>query len=306
MIRTLLHNITPGSAGGNFQIDTFNMKKAIHKVALLIFLLAAMITAAQPAGDSTAPKTSMQFKLGVFYNTGLNYYGRTDSLRSSGFFPVLEAWFNNHFYITAAPVFVINSLDGFDYAGTVAVAGYRFGKENKSAGNIYFVKPFYKDNSQLVQSALKAQAAASGSWLNKAVNVTIGGDVKFSDKIDFGLNAGLDHLFRFELDGPSVLVIDPSAYVHAGTQQFTKTYYKQSSFLLFPGIQQEVTEEVSNFKVLSYEFSVPIVFAKGKFQLLATPAYVIPQNLITVANRPDLSERGRNMFYATIGTKLTF
>jgi len=47
-----------------------------------------------------------------------------------------------------------------------------------------------------------------------------------------------------------------------------------------------------------------VIFAKDKFQLLLTPAYVIPQNLITVQERPDLSESGKEMFYATIGVKI--
>jgi hypothetical protein len=101
-------------------------------------------------------------------------------------------------------------------------------------------------------------------------------------------------------------VINPSAYLNAGTQQFTKTYYKQSSFLFFPGVEQMVAQHVSSFNILSYEFSAPVIYAKGKLQLLLIPAYVIPQNLITVTNRPDLSERGREMFYATVGAKATF
>src|SRR6476659_5936398 len=66
-----------------------------------------------------------QFKIGVYYNSGLNYYGRTDSLKSSGFFPMAELWFNKNFYITAAPVFVNNAVASFDYAGTVATAGFQ-------------------------------------------------------------------------------------------------------------------------------------------------------------------------------------
>jgi hypothetical protein len=100
-------------------------------------------------------------------------------------------------------------------------------------------------------------------------------------------------------------VIDPSAYIFAGTQQFTKTYYKQSNFLLFPPVQQQVSEDVKKFNILSYEFSLPVIFAKGKFQLLVTPAYVMPQHRVIVQGRPDLSERGKNMFYATIGSKIT-
>lgn len=274
------------------------------------FLLGFTTTAlflslvAKAQSDSTGKADKTEFKFGVYYNTGLNYYGRTDSLRSSGFFPLAEVWFNKSFYINAAPVFVINNVTPFDYAGTIATAGYRFTTENKFAGNIYFVKPFYKDNSQLVQSALKAQAAATFTWFDKAVNFTGGGDMKISDKVDFGVTGGLDHIFRMQPGDGSVLVIDPSAYLNAGTQQFTKTYYKQSSFLLFPGVEQTVSQKVSNFNILSYEFSMPVIFSTGKFQGIFIPAYVIPENLVTVANRPDLSERGRKMFYATIGVKV--
>ena len=280
------------------------MKKKYCAGISLLLMMVSFVSIAQT--DSTIKKDKPQFKLGVYYNSSLNYYGRTDSLKSSGFFPVAELWLNKNFYITAAPVFITNQAIGFEYAGSVATAGVRFGKEKKYSSNIYIVKPVYKDNSQLVQSALKAQAVGTYTSLNKIINITIGGDVKLSDQLDYGATAGLDHIFRFELPGQSVLVIDPSAYVNAGTQQFTRTSYKQSGFLFFPGAQQQVTEQVSNFNILSYEFSMPIVFAKGKFQVIANPSYVLPQNLIMVANRPDLSERGKSMFYATIGIKATF
>jgi hypothetical protein len=39
---------------------------------------------------------------------------------------------------------------------------------------------------------------------------------------------------------------------------------------------------------------------------MATPSYIIPQNLLTVPNRPDLSERGENTFYTTLTAKYTF
>jgi len=272
---------------------------------LIVSATALLLTVSlQAQSDSTKEKAS--FKLGAYYNTNLNYYGRTDSLRSSGFFPVAELWFNKNVYVNAAPVFVNNSLSSFQYAGTVLTAGYQFNHSNKSAGNIYFVKPVYKDNSQLVQSALKAQFTATFTWLNKYVNLTGGGDIKLSDKVDYGFTGGLDHLFRIETGSQSLLVVDPSATVNAGTQQFTKTYYKKSSFLLFPGVEQTVTEDVKSLKILSYEFSMPVVFTKGKLQLIAVPAYVIPQNLIVVEGRPDLSERGKELFYATLGVKFNF
>lgn len=273
----------------------------------IFFLMTVMIAATSwGQSDSLPVKNKTEFKVGVYYNSNLNYYGRTDSLRSSGIFPMAELWFGKGFYINAAPVFVNNAISNFEYAGTVATAGYRFDGKDKISGNIFIVKPIYKDNTDLVQSALKAQFTSNFTFNNKVLNLTGGGDIKLSDNIDFGATAGIDHLFRVEPGKGIILVIDPSAYVYAGTQRFSKTYYKKSNFLFFPGVEQQVTESVNRFKILSYEFSMPVVIAKGKFQLIANPAYVIPQNLITVQNRPDLSERGKETFYITVGAKVIF
>jgi hypothetical protein len=269
-----------------------------------IFVALFVSLVGRSQSDSTATDNEMQFKFGAFYNSNLNYYGRTDSLRSSGFFPVAEWWFTKNFYINATPVFVNNPSSSFQYAGTVAIAGYQFHNENKLTGHLYVVKPFYKDNSQLVQSALKAQAAFTLTRLGKMVNITGGCDVKFSDKADIGVTGGLDHIFRIPFSNQSVFVINPSAYLYAGTQQFTNTYYTKRNFLIFPGAEQLVAENVKKFNVLSYEFSVPLIFTTGKFQVIVLPAYVIPQNLITVPGRPDLSERGKEMFYITAGAKI--
>jgi hypothetical protein len=276
------------------------MRQSLTTAFVFCMLCLSISSCAQT--DSLKNKT--QFKIGVYYNTHLNYYGRTDSLKSSGVFPVAELWFGKGFYINAAPVFVNNELSHFEYAGTVATSGYRFNRNDKFGGNIFFVKPIYPDNSQLVQSALKGQFSSNFTFMNKAVNITAGGDLKFSDNIDYGATAGLDHVFRFQSRKGLVIVLDPSAYINAGTQRFSKTYYKKSNFLFFPGVEQQVTEMVNEFRILSYEFSMPVVLAKGKIQVIANPAYVVPQNLVIVQNRPDLSERGEKMFYITLGAKV--
>ena len=276
-----------------------------HTGFVLLFVLVSYLSIGQSQTADEKMKTG--FKISANYNTGLNYYGRVDSLRSSGFFPLAELWFNESFYINAAPVFVNNSVESFQYAGMTTSAGYLFNSKNKWLGNIYVVKPFYLESTDLVQSALKAQTGMTFTWLNKIINVTGGGDIKFSDKTDYGITGGLDHIIRYQLNDKTVLVIDPSAFINAGTQQFTRSYLKRANgFLVFPGSEQVVTESAQKFNILSYEFSVPMIMAINKFQLLFTPAYVIPQNLLTVEGRPDLSEKGEKMFYATFGAKMSF
>lgn len=299
--RTITIRVTHYGLTSKLFYPTGTIMKRIFK------LLAAILLYSQTAFSQTdSTENKIKFKLGINYNTALNYYGRTDSLKSTGVFPLAELWFSKDFYVNAAPIFVNNSAQHFDYAGTVASIGYLH-ITDKWISNIYLLKPFYKESSQLVQSALQAQGSASISRLTKPINVTIGGDVKLSDKIDFGASAGLDHLIRKEMKNSSVLVIDPSFYTYAGTQNFTNTYYKKKTdFLLFPGNTEQVTENVQKFNVLAYEFSIPVVYARGNWMVLLTPYYVLPQNLVTVLNRPDLSERGQNMFYATAGLKYSF
>ena len=256
--------------------------KRFQKTLWVLLLLVSQVAFSQ---DDSTEKQQPKFKLGINYNSSLNYFGRTDSLRSTGFFPLAELWLTKDLYINAAPIFVNNAVQSMEYA----------------------LKPFYKQSSQLVQSALKAQTGASFSKLSRLINITAGADLKFSDKTDIGATAGIDHLIRKQFANNDVLVINPSAYVYAGTQNFTNTYNKnRPGFLLIPGSQQQVNENVTTFNVLAYEFSVPVVYAKGKWMALLTPAYIIPQNLLTVENRPDLSERGQNLLYATLGLKYSF
>jgi len=273
----------------------------------LSFIILVLLTTSCYSQEDSATKKESSFKIGLFYNSNLNYYGRTDSLRSSGVFPLGEVWFNKNVYVSAAPVFVNNAAYSFKYAGSVIALGYyKKNKTEKFLSHLYFTKPLYESNSQLVQSALKAQATANFSALNKYANINFGGDIKLSDKLDYGLTAGLDHLYKKEFADKLFLFLDPTATVNAGTQLFTNTYFKKSNFLLFPGVEQQVTAEVNKFNILSYEFSMPIILMKNKFQLIVNPAYVIPQNLIVVEGRPDLSERGREMFYITAGAKFIF
>ena len=103
----------------------------------MMIVVCCSSVAVHAQSDSTASK--FNFKFGVYYNSKLNYYGRTDSLQSIGVFPMAELWLKNKFYINAAPVFTHNKVAGFQYAGAVATAGYVY-NNGKSAGSYLFCK----------------------------------------------------------------------------------------------------------------------------------------------------------------------
>lgn len=277
-----------------------------HRFPVVVLLLAAAAAASAQTTDSlhikdsvTAEKTHLI--IGASYNSGLNYYGRVDSLHSKAFYPFVGIAIKNGLYVNASFVFLHNSLQS-QYAATSLEGGYNF-KDHKGnwAGNLSVTRFFYRQDIDLVQSAIREMASASLSNMNKVLDITIGASVKWSDRADLGGQIGVDHIFRFpDLFGNDVLVVDPSANVYAGSQNFTRTYYEQKNLLFLPVDQQQVIMTTQQFNILAYEFSLPMVYGYKKMNLIVTPAYVIPQNLIVVPGQPQLSGNGANLLYVTL------
>jgi hypothetical protein len=273
--------------------------------ALACYLLLAIIATAQ---DSATSNNKTELTASFTYNSAMNYYGRVDSLKSTGFYPYLGITFKNGIFVSSTFVFTHNSLST-DYAATLLTGGYNFkNKQGNWAGALSASYFLYRDQSELVQSAVKAQGDFSINNLNKIINTTAGINTKYSNQFDFGAQASLDHIIRIEhpFSNNDVIVIDPTAAVNAGTQNFTKTYYEKRNFLIFPLPDQEVTESSRQFSILSYELSMPIIYGIGKFNLIFNPAYVLPQHVITVPGQPSLSERAENLFYFTLTGKVSF
>jgi len=270
---------------------------------LTIAIVLCMPFLGMAQNDTSAPKKNV-FTGGVNYQSRLHYFGRTDSLKSSGLFPTLGFQLKEGFYVNSNFIFVNNALSSLSYNGTIIEGGFRFPQTRNFSGNIFYSQFLYKNNSELVQSALKSQTGINLVYNNKIVNVNAGGDVKFSNKTDYGATAGLDHLFLYLIPNTKkAIAINPSAYAYAGTQNFTSTYYNKRNVLGLPigGQQEAITETTTKFNILAYEFSAPIVFVAGKFNASFTPSYVMPQNLVKIPGRPDLSENGKNMFYFSAG-----
>ena len=248
------------------------------------------------AQDSTSSSKKNVLAASVNYQSKLHFFGRVDSLESSGLFPSIGFELKNGLYATSNFIFIHNSIQKTEYTGTTIEAGYRFPESEHFTGNVFYTHFLYKDNSELVQSALKGQTGINAAYTNKIVNLNFGADLKFSDKTDIGATFGLDHLFLQKLQDKMALAFNPSAYLYAGTQQFSNTYVKNIASPLpgFPGTGQTVTEQVKAFNILAYEFSAPIVFVAGKFNASITPSYVLPQQLIP-------GENGKNLFYISLG-----
>lgn len=277
------------------------MKKVI---ALFPLAFICLIIQAQQA-DSSLPKKKITFTTGVTFNSGLNYYGRTDSLKSQGIYPFAGITLPNGLYLFSNFIFINNAV-ATSYAATTIEAGYKFkNKKGNWWGNIFGSRFFYNADVSLVQSVVKEQAGIKLANSNKVVSIYGGADAKFSNQTDFGAYAGLDHSFRIDPVGKKgVIVITPSAYSYFGTQRFSKTWLQEKRFLIIPVGEQTVTQSSSRFSILSYELSCPVIYGIGKMNIILTPAYAIPQNVIT-ANGAE-SQKADNLFYTTATIRFDF
>ena len=242
-----------------------------------------------------------QITASLNYQSQLHYFGRVDSLKSSGFFPVVTLKSKTGLYVTSTFIFINNAASSFSYTGTILEGGYKFPYSKNFSGNIYYDYFLYEDKSVLEQAALKGQAGINTAYNNKIVNLNISGDIKLSNsESDYGLTAGLDKLILFrKIIDKAVFAIDPAAYVYSGTHNYIRNV-KTTGPLGIP-TNSNTLQQAKQFTILAYEFSMPVVFVKGNFNIYFSPAYVMPQHLVTVTGRPDLTERGDNLFYFATG-----
>jgi hypothetical protein len=277
------------------------MKKVI---TLFPFVFICLLIQAQQA-DSVPFKKKVTFTTGMGFNSNLNYYGRTDSLKSQAIYPFAGITLHNGLYLFTNIIFINNAM-ATTYAATSLEAGYKFkNKKENWKGNIFGSRFFYTADVNLVQSVVKEQAGINLSNINKVLSVNGGADAKFSNQTDFGAYAGVNHAFRIDPVGKrGVLVINPSAYSYFGTQRFSKKWLQEKRLLFIPVGSQAVTSNSSRFSIMSYELSCPVIYGYGKMNIIVTPAYVIPQNIIT-ANGSS-SQKADNLFYATAAVRFDF
>ena len=275
----------------------------MKRISLLLLPVFIYCHLQAQTGDSTTTDKKITFTAGALYNSSLNYYGRTDSLKSQGIVPFAGISLKNGLYLFSNFIFINNAVTA-TYAATAVEAGYKFQNTKGSLkGNIYGIGYFYKEDVSLVQSVVKQQAGINLSGLNKVINVHAGADAKFSNQTDFGAYAGIDHIFRIDSVGKGVIVIAPAAYSYFGTQRFSKTYLQQKRFLIFPAGEETITQNSSAFNTLSYELSCPFVYGIGKMNIAITPSYVLPQHVIAADGTP---QKAANLFYMTAALRFDF
>ncbi len=261
---------------------------------------------APPAILAIPVKTTATFLGGLVFAPRLHYFGRTDSLKSNALLPTFTFQFDSvGLYGSGTAVFLSNTKQSFQYAGTIIEAGYRFGKQKGLTGNIYGNKFFY-NTTQLPQAAFQEQLGANFNYLMKPFNISATGSTAFSkERSDFFASFGVNKYFTKKLKN-GVFLISPTYVLNAGSQNFTNVHSSGSLTGNVPGMNQQTVEKNRSFKILSHEISIPLIYARKHIYFILTPSYVLPQNIITIPKRSDLSEYAQNLFYVNATVLFSF
>jgi hypothetical protein len=276
--------------------------KKIKQHLLYLLLLSPMALAAQDDSSKTESRKPV-FTATLAHQTLVHFLGRTDSLSSSATLPIIGYQLKNGLYAQGAAIFIQNSALPFQLTGGSVELGYRFPESEHFTGNIFASRFLYKNESSLVQSALKYQTGINTTIQTKVININLGADLKFSRNTDVGATAGLDHLFIIRLkEGKArALAFNPTLTAYGGTQRFVESYTsKQNGTILGlpvgPSQTVTATRNVNSFSILAYECTMPVVLVFGKMNAVLSPSFVLPQNIVE-----SNGEYGRNRFYLTAG-----
>ena len=307
------------------------------KRTTISFLLCALVCCAFAQEDTTIKKTATAqedttvkkpaaipvksyFSAGISYLSNSVYNGRKDSVATPYITPTIG-------YYDKSGFFIDGSLSYLARAGSSRIdlfnieAGYDF-YIGSFDGEVSANKSFYNSSSTNVQSEITGSVMASGGYDFTYIKPTFEAAINFGSKSDYVFNFGLEHTFYAAKDQ---LQITPTVRANGSTQNYYGSYYnkrKVGGKKKNGGITYDVTatvEDASKYKLLDYEFSLPLSYTiNKKFTLSLVPAYVLPLNpaLINVELKPasgtgatinrTQTEVISNTFYCSFGLSYKF
>ncbi len=234
------------------------------------------------AQDSTKSNGSDKsyFEAGLSYLSNNVYLGRNDSLK----IPYLTPSFN---YYNKSGFYAGTSLSYLNSTGNSRIdlveieAGYAFTKD-KFSGILSVEKDFYNSQSKNVKAETKGSLNGTLAYDFGFIKPMLQGGIVFSARDDYYAGFGVDHSFFFADDN---VEINPSLVINASTQNYYNSYYIKRKFATKRKNQtvavtttKAYLPNASAFKIMDYEFSLPVDYSLGKFIFDVTPTETLPMN----------------------------
>lgn len=276
---------------------------------------------AAPADSIGKKKASLKsyFSASVVCLSNAVFNGRKDSLVTPYITPTLGYYNKSGFFIDGSLSYLARLGSSRIDLSTIE-AGYDFDAGNFD-GEVSANKSFYSSSSTNVRSEIKGSVFFNGGYDLTYVKPTINAGINFGTKPDYLLAFGLEHTF-YQLKDK--FQVTPTFLANGSTQNYYQSYYnkrKAGAKKKNAGVTYDVSAGISGasqFKMLDYEFSLPLLYVVKKFSFILTPVYVLPVNpgLIVLQLKPETgngntitrssAEIISNTFYCSFGVSYKF
>jgi hypothetical protein len=303
------------------------MKRIITTLLLCAFLSAVFAqddtTLPKPATEDTTaetpaiPAAKSYFLADLSFLSNSVYDGRKDSSATPYITPMIGYYNKSGFFIDGSLSYLPKS--GSSRIDLVNIeAGYDFDIGNFD-GEIAANKSFYNSSSTNVKSQVSGSVFFSGGYDFTYIKPMLMAGINFGTKPDYLLSFGLEHTFYAAKDKWQ---FSPAMMANGSTQNYYGSYFKKRKLgkRKNAGVIYDVTasvDDAARFKMLDYQFSLPILYICHKFSFSCTPAYVIPVNpaIVTTQLTPEnggntitrvSAETISNSFYFSVGMSYKF
>ena len=246
----------------------------------------------------------------VTYLSDAVFMGRKDSVPTPYVMPSLGYFHKSGLFANASFSYLISSEDTrVDLA--LINAGFAF-DQNRLSGTISGTAYFFNVDSYNVRSETAGNIAGqiSYDWGLLESSLRVMSYFNREGESDFftGITLG-----KTWIDAAKTWMVRPSVSAYAGTQYFYEAYYNTSRFgnrpgsghgNNTPGITTEMVyiKEVSSFKLMNLEFTVPVYFFKGHLIGSFIPSLSLPQSPATITGlETNYIESLNPVFYLGVG-----
>ncbi len=207
--------------------------------------------------------------------------GRFDSVATPYITALLAFYDKSGLFANASASYL--ALSGYNRIDLVTVeAGYLYVHKNFDA-EVSAAKYWFSKYSFNVRSSIREGFTILTGYDLGFIKPTISPTVTIADKADFALAVGIEHSFYLFNDAVD---ITPTANLNGSTENFYNSYYKKHKFSLrrkgevvkVNGHLEGEVLNASQFKILDYEFTMPINYVVKKFTFNFSPVFAIPVN----------------------------
>jgi hypothetical protein len=272
----------------------------------------------QKSLDSLLKPAKSYFQAGISYLSNNVYMGRKDTVSIPYITATAGYYHKSGLYINTSASYLPNANPGRIDLFTIE-GGYNF-KAGKFEGQANADKFFYSSESNNVKAELKGSLSFFGSYDFGFIKPTITPALNIGNKLDFALTVGLEHTFYADNDA---LDITPAINANGSTQNYYNSYYKERKFrikkngVIVPKASiSGAVDDAAAFKILDYEFTIPVNYTIKKFTFNFTPVYAVPVHpaMVTITTQvanlaPKIrtgAEKVSNSFFWQAGVTYKF